>query len=319
MAKHNKQQEQERITGFQLGGLVPLEAVGHVMAALYEHGAENLQIAPFMQNVTVGPAIRRRLSDNSGIAGLLPSPNQPAIGVDREAALIEIVSTAPPEGLKKNDIMAALEERGIKGTFLDGSTGKGLMARGILQRVSMGMYVLGPNANAHKPDANAAPELPLSPPEGEQTGKRDVILRYLISRGAEGAQRSEIQEMLGERGFKNQYFDPRPLQELLDAGQVARTGKGQYAVTGNAAPASNVPQAKKAWTPPANGKKTIRTSIIAALQEAHPNPVTKEELSARIVKEMDTTELSVLTELSATFRKGLIARPAKGTYTLPPQ
>lgn len=323
MARQNtKQQPQEQITGFQLGGLVPLSAVGHVMAALYEHGAENLQIAPFLQNVSVQAPIRRRVSDTSGIAGLLAPPAEsqaPLSFAARTQALIEIVSTAPAEGLKKNEILAALKERGIGPSLLEGSTLQGLLDQKVLRRAGFGMYSLGKNADRKSAEPPASNDAQVSAQDQPKLTKRDAILLILKEYGPEGVKRNEIQKKLSAHGFRNGHFDALPLQQLIDSGHAIKVGSAMYAAT-NAAPIAKPPAKPTASSAvEGEGKKTVASHILAFLLESAPQPRTAKEITEKLNKDSVGTKLSVGVELSKMFQKNLIARPTKGTYALLPE
>ena len=315
MAKPNEKQQQQRITGFHLGGMVPLDRVGYVMAALYENMAENLQVAPHAPDPHPPQRQSRRLSDVSGVAGLLspPSESQAAVApADRNQVLIEIISTAPPDGLKKNEIVAALKERGISGNMLEGSVLQGLLDRRIIRRAGFGRYGLGKGATPKPTEAANGSQVSA---QNKPNNKREAILLILREYGPEGAKRKEIQKKLGSHGFASEHFDAKPLHELIDSGHVTRLGIGQYAITKTAQVANAT---TKSQAPAANGKKTVSDHILAYLHESAPQPRTAKEITEKLNKASVGTPMSVGVELSKMFKKKTIARPSKGTYALLP-
>lgn len=307
MAKPNDKQQQ--ITGFHLGGLIPLDRVGYVLAALYEHGAENLQIAPLASDFRPQGS-RRRVSDTSGIAGLLPAPSggepeREVIGPDPMAALIEIVSKAPARGMKKNDIVRQLEDRGVDSAALEGPRRIALVRSGVLKSMGFGLYVLGPNAG----QSGMPPEKAATPPNGG-ISKKQIMLDYIVSCGGQGCQRVELLGALAKHGFGSPHFDNKPLQQLLNEKKIISPKRGHY-IAVNAGPVASVPART-------GGKKTLRSSILDYLTACAPQSRTRQQISAHVIAEVGTTIGGVGHELGGMFAKKLVARPTTGVYTLPP-
>lgn len=319
MAKTNEKQQQQQITGFHLGGLIPLDRVGYVMAALYENSAQDLQVAPFAPDPRPQKTMRR-VSDVSGVAGLLPAPAQnsaPVAPADRIQVLTEIVSAAPPEGLKKDVIVAALKEKGIHASVMDGSTLQGLVNDKILKRVGFGMYALGKGA-VLKPSEPTPSQGAQVSAQDKPNNKRDAILLIVAKHGPEGVRRIDIQKQLADYGFQSGHFDQLPLMQLIDGGQVVRAGTGRYALAPNAAP-TKAPPAKSPAPVADNGRQTLRSRILGYLHESAPQSRTQEQIVAKLAESSVGTKMSVGVELSQMFTKKIIARPTKGIYALLPE
>jgi nucleoid-associated protein YgaU len=192
------------IPSFFLGGVVPKEAVGAVLEALYLAGAQNMQVDP-VQSLN-GSAPKERLP-KAPRTPALPAPGK--TGAFSEAAL-RLVTAAKGQPVPVKQIAAAIDAAGGSGKGAS-TLMRAFIKRGLIRRAGPGMYAL----------ANAAPT---KPPKAKGYGAGLEIIRQYIRQQTKPFTRADVK---AANLVPSGSLGPC-LLTLMESGEIKRMERGLY-------------------------------------------------------------------------------------------
>lgn len=208
------------ITGFHVGGIIPLDMVGYVMRDIITRGGALETIQPFAE--TRKPANGHALPTN-GVAGLLPAPNSIASSLSGKAlkkytALVDVLQTAGPSGFKIRELTSLLKKKNVSEYII----------RSLLKKMkASGEAKESPSTYWH-PGAAPATVANTSPSGKAYDSKSQKMIDFIASRGEAGASRKDIMAALHDAGEKAKYWSKPHIDRLLKDGIIKRPARDLY-------------------------------------------------------------------------------------------
>lgn len=221
------------ITGFNIGGNMPLDQVGFVMKEILDRGGKLTTVEAAIEKVPVFNGDMPRMLATNGVTALLPPPSKPFNKLDtkRQQRVLAVMRKHAPADVATSTITAAVRKH--MSDFLVRKTLEQLTQSGAAKKsAQFGFWAL-PEANGHSaPDATVATVATVAT-EGRGKNKEMTILKLAIAAGDDGVSRKDIIAHLQAVGFTGKHWDHGPILKLLEKKLIApvKNIKGRWTAT----------------------------------------------------------------------------------------
>lgn len=222
------------ITGFNVGGNMPLDQVGFVMKEILDRGGKLTLIEAAIEKVPILNGDVPHMLGTNGVTALLPAPDKPFSKLDlkRQQRVLAVMRKHAPAEAATSAISAAVRKH--MSEFLVRKTLDQLTQSGAAKKsTQFGFWALT-DVNGHPaPDATVAPAA--TKDQGKHK-KEPTILKLVIAGGDNGASRKEIIAHLKAAGFTGAHWDHGPIMKLLEKKLIVpvKNTKGRWAATSKA-------------------------------------------------------------------------------------
>lgn len=171
------------ITGFSIGGIVPLAQVGFVMKEFYERGGTIDLMQPFAE--TRKPNGKKHLTNTSGVSGLLAPPKNTKDGkLARDAAILKVLRAAPKSGIRRITISEEIAKLGIDPSAASDYVLQQLKSKKWIKTVTQGYWTIGKSAPSAEELVSVEPGpavVTVNKPD-ESNNTRSIIIAYLTGK-----------------------------------------------------------------------------------------------------------------------------------------